>query len=184
MMTTGTSSDKMSKNNKNSNKNDNDNNEQPPKQKKAKSEDTVVVEAVEEEDEEEYIDTYVVVTETYPTTYGANRGTTYDRGRMIALTNVDVTQDFNTREEALDHGIKLRDDSEWFTDHECSDVVKYENDPPCWDSAKMKNYDNDEEVRIQIMTTMDYDDWAYENQLYLENKQREQRRKHKIEERM
>jgi hypothetical protein len=181
MMTT--SSDKLTKNNKNSNSN---NNEQPPKQKKAKTEDTVVVEAVEEEeeDEEEYIDTYVVVTETYPTTYGANRGTTYDRGRMIALTNVDVTQDFDTHEEALDHGIKLRDDSCWFTDHEYSDVVKYDNNPPCWDSAKMKNYDNDEEVRIQIMTTMDYDDWAYENQLYLEDKQREQRRKHKIEERM
>jgi hypothetical protein len=169
-----TSSDKLTKNN-NSN-----NDERPPKQKKAKTEETVVE---EEEVEEEYIDTYVVVTETYPTTYGANRGTTYDRGRMIALTNVEVTQDFDTHEEALDHGIQLRDASCWFTDYEYREGMDNDNNPP-WDSAEMKNYDNDEEVRIQIMTTMDYDDWAYDNQLYLEEKEREQRRIQKVEERM
>jgi hypothetical protein len=124
-----------------------------------------------------------VVTETYPTTYGANRGTTYDRGRMIALTNVEVTQDFDTHEEALDHGIQLRDASCWFTDYEYREGMDNDNNPP-WDSAEMKNYDNDEEVRIQIMTTMDYDDWAYDNQLYLEEKEREQRRIQKVEERM
>ena len=167
-----TSSDQLTRNN--------NHNEQQPKQKKAKTE--AVVEE-EEEAEEEYIDTYVVVTETYPTTYGANRGTTYDRGRMIALTKVEVTQDFMTRDEALDHGIQLRDASCWFTDYEYREGIDNDQNPP-WDSAKMKNYDNDEEVRIQIMTTMDYDDWAYENQLYLENKEREQKRKQKIQERM
>jgi hypothetical protein len=184
MMTT--SSDTLTNSNSNSNSNsNNDHHEQPPKPKKAKTEATTVAveEAVEEEEEEEYIDTYVVVTETYPTTYGANRGTTYDRGRMIARTVVDVTQDFDTYEEALDHGIQLRDDSEWFTDYECREGIDKDNNPP-WDSAEMKNYDNDEEVRIQIMTTLGYDDWAYDNQLYLEEKQREHKRKQKIQERM
>jgi hypothetical protein len=153
-------------------------NEQPSKAKKAKIEEPAAAEEVEEED---YIDTYVVVTETYPTTYGANQGSTYDRGQMIALTKVEVTQDFDTYEQALDHGIKLRDDSCVFTDYECREGDDNDNNPP-WDSAAMKNYDNDEEVRIQIMTTLDYDDWAYENQLYLENKEREQKRKQKAEE--
>jgi hypothetical protein len=181
MMTT--SSDKLTKNNINTNS---DNNEQPSKQKKANTEDAVAVEAVEEEDEEdeeEFIDTYVVVTETYPTTYGANRGTTYDRGLMIALTKFEVTQDFDTHQEALEHGIKLRDASCWFTDYEYREGIDNDNNPP-WDSAQMKNYDNDQEVRIQIMATMDYDDWAYENQLHLEHKLREQKREQKIEERM
>ena len=166
------------------------------KQKKARTEAEVAVEEDDDDSEEEEVDTYVVVTETYPTTYGANQGTTYDRGRMIALTRVDVTQDFNTREEALEHGKQLRDASEFFTDYCCTttnnnhtsgeeeDTVGDRDNHPPWDSAEMKNFDNDEEVRISIMTTMDYDDWAYETQLYLENKQREHRRQQKIEERL
>jgi hypothetical protein len=33
------------------------------------------------------------------------------------------------------------------------------------------------------MTTMDYDDFAYDNQLFLEDEEREQRRAEKIDER-
>ena len=118
------------------------------KQKKAR---IATVEAVEDEEEaeEETPDTFVVVTETYPTTYGANQGISYDRGRMIALTRVDVTQDFNTYEEALEYGKQLRDNSEVFTDYEyCANNGEggdRDNNPP-WDSAEMINFDNDEEV--------------------------------------
>ena len=158
-------------------------NEQQPKQKKARKEAPEETVASEGE-EEEFLDTYVVVTETYPTTYGANRGTTYDRGQLIALTKVEVTQDYDTYEDALEHGEGLRDASRWFTDYEYRDGggEDRDNSPP-WDSAELKNYGNDQEVRIRIMTTMDYDDWAYENQLFLEDQEREQRRKEKIEER-
>jgi hypothetical protein len=166
--------------------NNNDQQQQPPRQKKAKREEPpVLVAPVEEEDEEEddLNTTYVVVTETYPTTYGANRGKKYNRGEMIKLTKVEVTKDYDTYEAAFEHGKELRDASRWFTDYEYREGAGENDDNPPWDSAKLKNEDNDEEVRIQIMTTMDYDDFAYDNQLFLEDEEREQRRAEKIDER-
>mmetsp|Transcript_30299 Transcript_30299/g.50076 ORF Transcript_30299/g.50076 Transcript_30299/m.50076 type:complete len:183 (+) Transcript_30299:87-635(+) len=172
----------------------NDEHQHPPRQKKVKREEPVVPEAGEQEEEDEEDDintTYVVVTETYPTTYGKNRGTTYDRGQMIALTKVEVTKDYDTYEDAVEQGKVMRDAaSRWFHDYEYRDGANNNADGeetndhnPPWDSAELKNYDNDEEMRIRIMTTMDYDDFAYENQLFLEDQEREQRRAQKIDQR-
>lgn len=156
--------------------------QQQPKQKKARKEEKVGVEAAVDDDEEDALDsTYVVVTETYPTKK------TYNRGQMIKLTKEVVSKDFDTYEAALEHGLELRDASKWFTDYEYRDTTDegegVDDTKPPWDSAKTKNEDNDEEVRIQIMTVMEYDDFAYDQQLFLEDEEREERRAQKIDQR-
>lgn len=158
------------------------------RQKKVKREEPLVAAApaIEEEDyeEDDLNTTYVVVTETYPTTYGANRGKRYNYGQMIKLTKVEVTNDYDTYEAALEHAKEVRGASRWFTDYEYREGAgENTDDSPPWDSAKLKNDENNEEVRIRIMTTMDYDDFAYDNQLFLEDEEREQRRAEKIDER-
>jgi hypothetical protein len=53
----------------------------------------------------------------------------------------------------LEIATDIRESSGWFDDHPYDDK---EEDGPPWDSSIMKNYDNDQEISIRIMTEADY----------------------------
>ena len=80
---------------------------------------------------------YVVVTTSYPTTYGCNRGITWTRAEQIARTSREVSAGpYATREEAVRAARGVRNRSNYFADacepdpEDCSDAGEG-NDEDC-----------------------------------------------------
>ena len=106
---------------------------------------------------------YVIVLTTYPTTYGENSHLTQNRQVFCRACDIEVrgpdgkpgfepdSKGFDEYADAVEVARQIRDENEWFTDHN----YKEDDDAP-FDSAKMKNTDNDEEVLIQVMTKTDF----------------------------
>lgn len=94
---------------------------------------------------------YVVVTTTYPTTYGCNRGTSWTPAEMIARSDVSATSSFATRNEAIEEARRIRNTSCYFQDscepdpdnHSEEELAEYatgdymftNSDEPPYDSA-------------------------------------------------
>jgi hypothetical protein len=121
-----------------------------------------VVEKEQIADDEQYL---VVVT-TYPTTYGCNRGMRWTRADMIHRSEVDTTGPYDTYDDALESASEARADSVWFEGYE--DEGHWEDDNLPWDSADAGNYDNDEEVMIEIMKKSDFEKQEAENEEFLD----------------
>jgi len=105
---------------------------------------------------------FVVVKTQYPSTYGANRGRTYTKPEFYRQCDIDVfgpngkdpdpnKETFVNYEDALKFAREMRDNNEWFTDH----TYTNSDDAP-FDSSCMNDYDNDEELLIQVMTKTDF----------------------------
>jgi hypothetical protein len=111
-------------------------------------EDALVAEDKKEEEEPvATMSKFVVVTTTYPSTYGCNYGQDWNEVDHILRSDVEVTAPVDSYEKALKIATKIRNRSGWFDDHPYD-----EEDEPPWDSSIMENYDNDEEVCIRITT--------------------------------
>jgi hypothetical protein len=95
-------------------------------------------------------DEWMVVEERYPTSYGCNRGRSRDRIQMMLETNrTRVGTAHATKEKAEAAAIKQRSRNEHFDDW----AEEFYNDAlPPFDSAEGENYDNDEEIRISVVT--------------------------------
>lgn len=104
---------------------------------------------------------YVIVLTTYPTTYGENSYLTQNRQQFYRACDYEIrgpngstdydSKGFDEYADALQLARQVRDENEWFTDHN----FKEDDDAP-FDSADMNNTDNDEEVLIQVLTKTDF----------------------------
>jgi len=109
---------------------------------------------------------YVVVTTTYPSTYGCHRGMKWSRADMIRRSDVELSdQMYNTFDEAADAALEKRNDNCSF---ECYDECVDDADELPFRSAAMGNYDNDEEVTIQVMLKKDIDEQIHSDQEHLQ----------------
>lgn len=116
-------------------------------------------------DENDDEDKFVVVTTTYPTSYGCYRGRSWSRAELIRHSEVEISEEsYNTHEEAADAALNARNQNYLFDDYE--DIVG--NDDPPFDSAEMENYDNDEEVIIQVMTKHAIDEKKQQDKEFLD----------------
>ena len=109
-------------------------------------------------------DQYVIVTETYPTNYGCNRGRNWNRAEMICRTDIDISTDkYGSYDEAVQKAREIRDKSVWYEDYE-----PVGDDLPPFNSAELKNWDNDEEILIRVMKQSAIDRERAADQEYLE----------------
>ena len=99
---------------------------------------------------------YVVVETTYPTTYGCYRGRSWSRAEMICRSQVDTHGPFKNQKSAQRKARDVLDSTCHFEDWESVDEDLFASGPP-WDSAEMGNYDNDEEVRIEVKTYAEHE---------------------------
>ena len=97
-------------------------------------------------------DEWLVVETQYPTEYGCYRGRRWSRLDLIQRSDVTVHGPFLTRAEAIDEA-RERASSECRFEGEDLDAL---GDPP-WDSADLENWDNDEEVRFEVMRRTEHD---------------------------
>ena len=92
-------------------------------------------------------DPFVVVTETYPTNYGCNRGRNWSRAEMICRTDIDISSEkYSSYDKAVKKAREIRDNSDWYQDYEPKG-----DDLPPFNSADLRNYDCDEEILICVM---------------------------------
>ena len=128
-------------------------------------------------------DTYVVVTTTYPTTYGCNRGKSWTQAELIARSDISATGSYKTRDEAIQAARRIRNRSCYFEDacepdpdeYDSEDLEEMEDndyrftnsDEPPYDSADLENWDNDEEEMIEVMTREDFEEEQANNQAFL-----------------
>jgi hypothetical protein len=108
---------------------------------------------------------YVVVVNTYPTTYGANEGVERTEAEILRGSDIDVYGPDNKRNaDPSEPGSSFQDYAaavafaRGMLEKECTfDDHNYtEEDEPPFDSADFENYDNDEEVCISVMTKEDF----------------------------
>ena len=105
------------------------------------------------------LDHYVVVTTYYPSSYGCNKGKSWTRAEIAANSDMTVTPySYEDKADAIADAHDIRMESGYFDEWQ-EDI----GEPP-FDSAKMKDYDNDDEVLIQVMTKREY------SRLYLQLK--------------
>jgi len=91
---------------------------------------------------------FVVVTTTYPTTHGCRRGQNH-LSELHALHQTDIqisNETYSSYELAVQAAREERDRSGWF------DCVEDDGGDPPYSSAEQQNYDNDEEVLIEVLT--------------------------------
>jgi len=93
-------------------------------------------------------DEWLVIETTYHSSYGCYRGRRWSRAERICQDLVRVVGPFETREAAVEAAGGVRDSNEMFDDDEAG---RYAGEPP-WDSADASNYDNDDEVRVEVKT--------------------------------
>ena len=100
---------------------------------------------------------WIVIEETYPTTYGCHAG---QRGltdaEVFSQSNFEVYGPYASESEAVRNAITVRDESCNFEDWESVDEKLFEDGPP-YCSALLENYDNDEEVLIKVSTVEEHD---------------------------
>ena len=95
-------------------------------------------------------DEWLVVETQYPTTYGCNRGRRWSRLDLIRQSDVSIHGPFADEAAAADDA-KARAASECrFDGH--ADFEAVFGSGPDFDSADAENWDNDEEVRFEVMT--------------------------------
>ena len=126
---------------------------------------------------------YVVVTTDYPTTYGCNRGVSWSRADLIVRSNRERSDEtYSSREDAVKAARKKRNRSEWFMD-ECEpddddddddddrsrgyNFQFTNSDQPPYDSADLQNWDNDSEIRIEVMTVEEYEEQEASDEKFL-----------------
>lgn len=107
-------------------------------------------------------DKFVIVTRTYPTSYGCHRGREWNEAELICRTEVEVSDEsYDTYQQAVKAAREIREGLCEFDDGE------WDAEPP-WDSADLENYDNDEETIVTVMTKSEYENDREEDRLYLE----------------
>jgi hypothetical protein len=107
---------------------------------------------------------YLVVVTTYPTTYGANSGVERTEREFLMQSDVDTygpdgcqndpdkpVSSFKEYKDAVACAREILNNECYFTDH----GYPADAEPP-FDSADFKNYDNDEEVLIAVMTNSEF----------------------------
>ncbi len=100
---------------------------------------------------------------TYPTTYGCYRGRTWSRAELICQSDVSTHGPFADYAAALREAKRVRSYECRFEDFESIDEDMFDEEPP-WDSAELGNYDNDEEVLIEIRTRKEHEATCAEEQ--------------------
>ena len=118
------------------------------------------------------LDHYVVVTTYYPSSYGCNTGKNWTRAEIAIHSDMTVTPySYEDKADAIANAHDIRTESGYFDEWQ-EDI----GDPP-FDSAKMKDYDNDDEVLIQVMTKREYSrlylQIKADNEVYLAKKREE-----------
>jgi hypothetical protein len=109
-------------------------------------------------------DDYVVVVTTYPTTYGANDGMEWTPLELLQNSDSDVYgpdaknmgpdepgSSFKEYKDAVAFALKMVEETCVFDDHGYT-----KDDKPPYDPADLENYDNDEEVLIEVMTKTEF----------------------------
>ena len=107
-------------------------------------------------------DEWLVIETTYHSTYGCYRGRRWSRAERICQDMVRKIGPFATREAAIEAAVGARKYNESFCDDESG---AFDGEPP-WNSAALENYDNDDEVLIEVKTVAaqaakEADDEAY-----------------------
>jgi len=122
--------------------------------KRAKTEASPTTAAPEAASDEEASTTiwWVVAQKTYPTTYGCHTGQKLSELDVLRQTKQEEIGVYETKQEAIECAKRTRDESCWFEDHPFED----HQDPP-YCSAIMENYDNDEEIVIDVLTEEEFD---------------------------
>ena len=105
---------------------------------------------------------WIVVETEYPTECGCYRGRRWTRLDLIQRSDVKTHGPYFTRAEAIDGARELASREYHFEGEDFDDL----DDPP-WDSANLENYDNDEEVRFEVMTRMEHDASVADDRSYV-----------------
>jgi len=98
---------------------------------------------------------HVVVTTQYPTSYGCHRGKRWSRAEAICsgYYELSCSDEYPTEAAANEAAIEERRQQDHFEDSE----DHWEANPlPPFNSGALGNYDNDEEVKIEVMTPDEY----------------------------
>ena len=140
---------------------------------------------------------WIVVETAYPTNYGCNRGRNWSRAAMIVRSDRSRSDGtYPSRDEAVKAARAKRNRNDFFTDacapdpndsdydsedYEGSDdsyEYQFSNtDEPPWDSADLQNWDNDEEVRFEVMTVAEFEKQEADDAAYV----RRERMRHQYE---
>ena len=98
---------------------------------------------------------YVVVTTQYPTSYGCHRGKRWSRAESICsgYYELSCSCEYPTKAAANEAAALARNQHDHFEDSE----EHWEANPlPPFNSGSLRNYANDEEVKIEVMTPDEY----------------------------
>ena len=98
---------------------------------------------------------YVVVTTQYPTNYGCHRGKRWSRAEAICsgYYELSCSCEYPTEAAAIEAAADERNQHDHFED---SEELWEANPLPPFNSGSLGNYDNDEEVKIEVMTPDEY----------------------------
>lgn len=127
-------------------------------------------------------DPYVVVETTSPTNYGCHSGHNWTRVQLMLNTEVKVhDQKFQTYDEAVEHAKRVRNYSCWFEGYDEMGDYDEEEDLPPYNSAVMENYDNDEEVLIEVRKLGDINKQIAKDKNYLKQARERQEKRQKVQ---
>ena len=103
---------------------------------------------------------YVVVTTSYPSSYGCHRGKQWTQAEALCsgYYHLDASDEYPTKKAAIKAAILELDEHVHFEDHDLPQKV------PPFDSGSLGNWDNDDEVLIQVMTRCEFDEKVQDNQ--------------------
>lgn len=107
------------------------------------------------------VDNFLVVETQYPTQYGCHSGQSFSQEYIWRNSSVGVSGPYATRAEADRIAENIRDSSEFFDDWASCSAELFADGPP-FDSALRENYDNDEELMIQVLSEDVYDEDRFE----------------------
>jgi hypothetical protein len=124
-----------------------------------------------------------IVRETqYPTEHGCHRGRSWTRADLIQMSDVCRHGPYTTYKAALSNAKRLCEKSCRFDEEVCSTSNFDANGP--WDSAAFENWDNDEEVRFEILTQEACEQEATEDKAHLAMARSEDVFQHRLKETM
>ena len=109
---------------------------------------------------------WLVITTEYPTEYGCYRGRRWSRAELIVRRSTEIAEGpFKTRTAAVRAAKRLRDrECPHFEDWESQ--TTFDEEPP-WDSSALGNWDNDEEVTIEVLTRTEHEAKTAADKKYL-----------------
>ena len=97
---------------------------------------------------------WLVIETQYPTEYGCYRGRKWTRLDLIRRSDVSVHGPFSSYEDAVADAQERAQSECRFEGHDFEEI--WPGEPP-YDSADAENWDNDEEIRFEVMTRSEHE---------------------------